>query len=233
MLIDTDGAKFARIRLVSNTTKTGTLVHTPAQYASGAGSMDALSPIITSMGMHSVGSLIDKNRLSVVVEGISDHYYLSAFKTLLNKADNLYFVPACGVTNVPNLVSVLIGWRCPYVAVFDDDKDSGRRIYKNLRRRFFENSDEITQKYVYKIKDCNGIEDAFTKTDFHKQVLTDGSPATKSPANSQLASGKKEVLARIFLEKVEKGEVKKSDLGKGTLDIFGEIFDWVESTLGK
>lgn len=232
MLIDTESSKFARIRLVSNTTKTGTLVQTPAQYASGSGSMDALSPIVTSMGMHSVGSLVDKNRLSVVVEGITDHYYMTAFKKLLNKDNDLYFLPACGVTNVPNLISVLIGWRCPYVAVFDDDKSSGRRIFKTLQKEFFENSEEMAHEYIHRLKGCNGIEDIFTKTDFMKLVLTDGA-VDKSADNSAVADGKKEILARIFMQKVNKGDITKEDLSKGTIDNIVKVFDWIEKTFSE
>ena len=224
VLIDTQGSKFARIRLVSNTKDTGTVVQTPAQYASGSGAKDALSPIVTAMGMHGVGSVFDSNKLNVVVEGISDHYYLTAFKKLLGKDERLHFIPACGVTNVPNLVSVLIGWGCNYKAVFDDDKSTGRLVYNNLKKEFYENDDDLAHEHILKIKDCNGIEDVFSQADFHKLVLNQPKPPKKSDINSVLAKEKKELLARLFLEKAEIGEIALSDTTTKKVE---EIFSWL------
>lgn len=226
-LIGTEGNEFARIRVVSNTREFGTKVETPAQFASRAdqSAKDTLSPLITAMGIHSIHSVFDTRRLNVVVEGISDHYYLSAFKKLLNKDERIYFLPACGVNNVPNLVSVLIGWSCNYKAVFDDDQKSGRSAYNLLKSEFYEKSDDLAHEHILKIKDCNGIEDIFGKTDFYKFVLN--KPYKRSEAskdNSKLTGGKKELLARLFLEKAEKGEVL---LTKESVKKISEVFDWI------
>lgn len=224
VLIDTQGSKFARIRLVSNTKDTGTIVQTPAQYATGSGAKDALSPIVTAMGMHGVGSVFDSNKLNVVVEGISDHYYLTAFKKLLGKDHRLHFIPACGVTNVPNLVSVLLGWGCNYKAVFDDDKNSGRLVYNNLKKEFYENDDDLAHEHILRIKECNGIEDVFSQADFYKFVLSQPKPSKKSDPNSILAKEKKELFARLFLEKADNSEV---GLSTETIKKVEEIFSWL------
>lgn len=226
-LIGTEGIEFARIRVVSNTKENGTKVETVAQFASRSdqGAKDALSPLITAMGIHSVQSVLDSRRLNVVVEGITDHYYLSAFKKLLNKDEHLYFLPACGVNNVPNLVSVLIGWGCNYKAVFDDDQQSGRKAYNLLKNEFYGGDDNLTHEHIKKIKDCNGIEDIFDPKDFYKFVINEPFPKGGSKEiNSKLAEGKKEILARMFLEKVENGEVV---LNKESTKRINEVFDWL------
>ena len=154
-LIGIEGKEFARIRVISNAKEIGTKVETAAQYASRAdrGAKDTLSPVITAMGIHSMHAVLDTKRLNVVVEGISDHYYLTAFKKLLNKDERLYFLPSCGVNNVPNLVSVLIGWGLKYKAVFDDDAKSGRTAYKLLRDEFYEKNDGLcTRAYLQDIR---------------------------------------------------------------------------------
>lgn len=179
------------------------------------------------MGMQSIGSLIDKDRRSVVLEGISDHYYFYAFQKLLNKDKSLFFVPSCGVNNVPNVVSVLIGWRCQYAAVFDDDPGSGRTAYRLLKSKFYEDSDAEAQKYIKKIKGCNGIEDMLSKKDFRKLVLEEETPITRGIKNSEVAEGKKELLARLFLDKVDKGEIAVAMLSKKTKKSFEDIFDWI------
>lgn len=226
-LIGTEGSEFARIRVVSNSIEFGTKVETPAQFASRSeeNAKDTLSPVITAMGIHSVHSVLDTRRLNTVVEGISDHYYFSAFKKLLSKDERLYFLPACGVTNVPNLVSILIGWGCNYKAVFDDDPKSGRATYTKLKNEFYEKSDELAHEHILKLRDCNGIEDLFGKKDFFKYVLNKPYPKTKvTQNNSALIGGKKELLARLFLEKVDAGEVV---LSKESEKKINEVFSWL------
>lgn len=226
-LIGTEGREFARIRLISNTKALGTKVETVAQFAARAdqGAKDALSPIITAMGIQSIQSLFDINRRNVVVEGISDHYYLSAFKKLLNKDERLYFLPACGVNNIPNLVSVLIGWGCNYKAVFDDDSGSGRKAYNLLKKHFYEGDDDLAHEHILKIKGCNGIEDVFGVRDFYKFVLNESFPQNGSKAeNSKLAKGRKELLARLFLERVERDEVELTQVSEKKIE---KIFDWI------
>lgn len=229
-LIGTQGNEFARIRLVSNSKEIGTKVETVAQFASRSdqGSKDALSPIVTAMGIHSVQSLLDKARHNVVVEGISDHYYLSAFKALLNEDEQICFLPACGVQNVPNLVSVLIGWGYNYKAVFDDDPKSGRKAYNLLKERFYEKNDELTHQHVLKIDGCNGIEDVFSPGDFAKYVLDKNQTASGGRENSELAQGKKELYARLFLEKVKSQDIK---LSKPTMDKIKSVFSWLHEHL--
>lgn len=226
-LIGTEGGEFARIRVVSNSTEFGTKVETPVQFASRSeeNAKDTLSPVITAMGIHSIHSVLDTRRLNVVVEGISDHYYFSAFKKLLNKDERLYFLPACGVTNVPNLVSILIGWGCNYKAVFDDDVKSGRATYNKLKNEFYEKSDDLAHEHILKLRECNGIEDLFGKKDFYKYVLTKPYPKTKvAQNNSASVGGKKELLARLFLEKAEAGNVT---LSKETEKRVNEVFAWL------
>lgn len=228
-LIGTEGGEFARIRLVSNSKDRGTRIETVSQFASRAdqSNLDALSPIITAMGLSSISPFIDRNRLNIVVEGISDHYYLSAFKKLLSKDERLVFVPACGVTNVPNLVSVLLGWGFNHKAVFDDDRDSGRKAYNLLKKEFYEGDDIVAHENILKIKDCNGIEDIFSKKDFEKFVIgrvRESDELNKSNSEVVRESGK-EMHGRIFLEKIEKGE--NIVLDKDTQDKINEVFSWV------
>lgn len=226
-LIGTQGKEITRIRLVTNTIEDGTKVETITQFAarSDQGSKDALSPLVTAMGIHCAQTFLDSNKLNVIVEGVSDHYYLSALCTLLSKEQNIYFVPACGVNNVPNLMSILLGWGYDPIAVFDDDGGSGRKAYNLLKTRFYEGSDDLTHQHVLKINDCIGIEDVFSQNDFAQYVLNEN--VTGNKRNSELAKDKKEILARLFLEKVENG--KSIDLDAGSLSRINEVFDWIKS----
>ena len=226
-LIGTEGDELARLRLVSNSKSVGTKIDTVAQFAARAdqGSKDVLSPIITAMGISSVAGFVDEKRKNVVVEGISDHYYLSAFRNLLGKSKDLYFVPACGVSNVPNLVSVLLGWGYDYKGVFDDDASSGRRTYNLLKNKFYERDDKLAHENILKIQNCKGIEDIFSQDDFYKFVLGKEVPTPKpTQKNSELVGGTKELYGRLFLESVASGTV---NLDRDTKENVERVFDWL------
>ena len=230
-MIGTVGKEFARIRLVSNTNGLGTLGQTVAQFASrpDVGVADALSPLITAMGIQSVGALLDPTRLNVLVEGITDHYYLSALRDILGESTRLHFIPACGVSNIPNLSSVLIGWGFDFKAVFDDDAQSGRKAYNLLKKEFFEDDDKEAHEHIMKLSGCNGVEDIFSQKDFHLHVLNQKMPAGTVVANSELAKGKKELFARLFLEKASSGGVT---LDKQTNAKAKEVFSWLKGKFG-
>lgn len=229
-LIGTTGKEFSRIRLVSNTKSLGTKVETIAQFASrgDVGASDALSPIITAMGIQSVGAILDKSRKNVLVEGITDHYYLSAIQKILKKSEGLHFIPACGVNNIPNLASVLIGWGFDFRSVLDDDVSSGRKAYNLLKKEFYESDDELAHEHILKLSGCNGIEDVLSPQDFYKYVLQEEIPKPPLQINSQLAKGKKEVLARLFLERVETETIT---LDKGSIAKAESIFSWLDEKL--
>lgn len=228
-LIGTQGAEFSRIRLVTKNATSGTKVSTIAQYSSGTGtsSLDALSPIIIAMGIQNVGSLMSDDGLNVVVEGISDHYYLSALAKILRRGEGIRFIPATGANNVTNLVSVLFGWGHNFKAVFDDDANTGRKAYNALKKAFFENDDERAHEAILKLTNCHGIEDLLSQSDFHKHVLqsSDPVPSTTS-ANSTLAKSKKEALGRLFLERAETQTI---DLDETSRKAAQEVFEWLEA----
>jgi len=226
-LIGVEGEEIARIRLVSNSVGIGTKVQTISQFSAGEnhGSIDALSPIISAMGIHAGRNFVSENKLNVVVEGISDHFYFTAFKRILNKDERLYFLPSIGAPNIPPLVSVLLGWGLNYLAVFDDDQGSGRKAYTLLKKKFFENDNDLAHERILKIHGCNGIEDIFSSEDFYKYVLGEEYPSGgSSQKNSQLVGDNKVLRARLFLETVNQGEIT---LSSETLEKIEEVFSWI------
>ncbi|PCI19313.1 hypothetical protein COB64_04050, partial [Candidatus Wolfebacteria bacterium] len=136
------------------------------------------------------------------------------------------FLPACGVTNVPHLVSILIGWGLDYKAVFDDDPGAGRKAYNLLKKNFYENDDDLAHEHILKITDCNGIEDILSPSDFYKYVLNKSVPES-GPAspNSKLVGDKKELYGRMFLDNIlGEGEVI---LNSDSIQKIETIFEWI------
>jgi len=229
---DSDKVEMNRIRLTAKNIEGVTHVYTIPQFLStrkGQIVIDTLAPLRIALGLASVTSLLDINKRNIVVEGITDHYYLSAIRDLFNYDKELAFIPSCGVDNVVNVVSLLIGWGCKYKAVFDDDASQGRKAYNKMKKTFFENDDNFAHQFIHKIDDCHGIEDVFSKKDFAKFVklfLNIEIDTNKSNSENATLYGK-EVIARMFWEFSKKNEDKLS-FNKETLDNWQSIFKWIQ-----
>ncbi len=233
LIVSSDSSKIEmnRIRLTAKDTAGVTKVYTIPQFLSsrkGQIVIDTLAPLRIALGLATVSPLLDINKKNIVVEGITDHYYMNAMKELLSEDAELAFIPSCGVDNVVNVVSLLIGWGVKYKAVFDDDASQGRKAYNKMKKAFFEGDDKLAHKYIHKIEDCHGIEDVFTQTDFSKMIkLFTDTDIDKSKSNSENAAKiGKEVIARMFWEYSQKKN-QTIKLSKDSIDNWEKIFEWI------
>lgn len=222
-LIETNGPEFSRIRLVSNSRKSGTKVQNISQYNATHSSADALSPIRTAMGLNSIN--LSSNKCNVVVEGITDYFYLTAFSKIYELGKDIRFLPACGANQIPNILGILIGWNLKYKAILDGDRE-GKTVKNKIKKHLLIDND-ITDKTIYLNEDYQGIEDIFSKKDFQRYIL--GKKDEKEEKNSEIAkkTNKKEFLARAFLDAVTTKEEIKLD--KATEKNIKDLFDWINS----
>lgn len=108
----------------------------------------------------SVSDILFQGCQTVIVEGPSDQYYLSAIKNylisekLLSQKQDIVFVPSGGVRGVPGVVSLLTGkkGKLPYV-ILDSDK-SGQDSRKKLELNLYAKS----QNSIIEIKDFVNFE---------------------------------------------------------------------------
>ncbi len=233
--VTTNEIEFTRIRIISNDAERGTSIQTISQYMSQnkKGSLDALSPIRTAMGLNSAGSLFNAKAHNTIVEGISDHYYLTALRDYYKYNSSISFIPVCGVDNVKSLVGILIGWGMNYKAVFDDDANQGRKAYNEMKKYFFEQNDELAHEHILKLKGMNGIEDIFSKNDFRKFVYKNTvEKKEESLVNSALVKfTSKELLGRNFLELIRLDSSGIS-FDKETKKNVDEVFNWLKQKFG-
>lgn len=97
---------------------------------------DTLTPIVRALGMSisdTFGPAYEK--FNVVTEGISDCVYLLCIGKKLGIDLSKYaFIPVVGASNLINVCTILHGWGCNYMALFDYDKEGvtkGGEIFKN------------------------------------------------------------------------------------------------------
>lgn len=189
-----------RIRLVHRDFTVGTKIENKVHALSDK---ETLTPIMTAIGLElSAGITNVDKKCNVVVEGPSDMFYLQAFKIVL-KETPMNFVFGGGAGNMPIVGTILNGWGCDVIYLFDNDqgKKDGE---KNLKKNWFVSSDLI----LAVIEEKGKVEDILSNEDFRKYVLCDESESFSGMNSTYVKkSGRDKVLlAKCFLELVKKEE---------------------------
>lgn len=188
---------------------------------------DTLTPIIRALGMSisdTFGPAYEK--FNVVTEGISDCVYLLCVGKKLGIDLSKYaFIPVVGASNLINVCTILHGWGCNYMALFDYDDsgvNKGGEIFRNKYELEYKkhymylkdaSEEEITNK-TYKINEVE-IETLVTDLD---DCLT----------NKGYTKCGKVLNAKWYADALEDGTHTCST---ETLNNFKELFDRINSCL--
>lgn len=221
-----DVQRLDRVRLVSKSAKDGTRIEKIHKGATGAA---ALTPVVTAIGLDLSNSFSIVGKKNVLLEGISDYYFLQAFRHC-SETDDVNLVPSTGATNIPQLVSLLIGWGLEFLVVLDNDKE-GIGVADELKDKLMVRESRIV--FVSEQKESS-IEDLFTHEDFNEFVL-DETTANKDPEikNSKFLKNEdpdKVLLAKKFFEKIDKTrkDGKEIELSSPTLNNFQRVFEKID-----
>jgi hypothetical protein len=188
---------------------------------------DSLKPIIDAMGLEVAHNFSTTKKRNVILEGITDFYYLEAFRRLLNIKSDFAFIPAMGAPNVHLLMELCIGWGLEWLIVFD--AKGVTKEYNKIKKNYFGNNEDDAQQKILKLHGFDGIEDLFDDRDFHHLLQDVQLEPGKNKGDLIDSNGGKELVGRLFLEKVNTGEIKKSDLSSNTHDNFNNIFSFIQS----
>ena len=186
---------------------------------------DTLTPIINALGMNLNDTFGPaKDKINIVTEGMSDYIYICTMAKQLGVSNDKYaIIPSVGASNCVNLCSILHGWGCKYIAVFDYDKagveSGGEYLRKNM---FFEQGKQYC--YMKEISQSE-IDSKTYKSDAGKYMVED--LVTKeeldrfcSFANIDINIGKS-LIAKLLSNAVEKGTYT---LGKDCIENFRSLF---------
>lgn len=224
-LIDT--TKLHRLRLVLNTKKHGSTIEKITSIKI-KNQKDALKPIIDALGLEVASPFSVAIKNNVILEGISDFHYMQAMKKILKKDYELGLLPSMGASNAHLLMELCIGWGLNWLIIFDDK--GATKAYNNIKKNFFADSEEETAKKIYIINGYEGIENVFLSGDM--KLVNEDAAFSKDRKNNEVVEecGGKELFARIFYEKVIKGDITADKLSKTALRKFEEIFSFIEKT---
>lgn len=218
-LIDPDHLN--RVRLVEKKS-TGTEInklHADAE-------KETLSPILSAIGAAPQLGLKPDKKHTVVVEGISDYYYIQTFRKFLDRDGEMNIIPGVGDTTQLYIGAILFGWGVD--PIFFLDGDDAHDIRTDLEEQLHINE----EKLIY-VHEDGAIEDVFSKDDFINHVLNDPEKEFKSDSNSEYmkrAKTSKALTSKMFYEYMieNDGDVEFDDQ---TVENIEKIFEKLDSVL--
>jgi len=218
--------KINRVRLVFNNDNEGTTVE-KLTTSKSKNKREAIKPVVDAMGLKMATEFSAVKQKNVIVEGISDYYYFTAMKKILNRGTNIdSFVPSMGASNAHLLMELCIGWGLDWIIVFDDK--GAKKDYNKIKKNFFNNSEAETNQKIYTLNGCDGIEDMFELSDL---CLINSSINIKdfSDMNDFITkTGGKELIGRLFLERVSSGVIDLKKISSKAKNNFKNAFDFIE-----
>ena len=187
---------------------------------------DTLAPIINAIGMNLNDTFGPaKDKINIVTEGMSDYIYICLMATHLKIPSEKYaIIPSVGASNCVNLCSILQGWGCKYIAVFDYDKEGVESGGEYLRKKmYFEKNkqycyikevtqDDIDSKTYKKEANKYAIEDLVTREEIHRFCEFAG-------IDKNLG---KPLIAKLLSNAVKNGSYT---LGETCINNFKELFE--------
>lgn len=210
--------ELSRVRLVTKG-ESGTKVENKIYKTSDS---ETLTPILTAIGLELAKSVSFPHEKNLVVEGITDYYYLRAGVNILQekKMEVVSIIPGKGATKLHPLISLLIGWGCNFGVLLDNDK-AGRSVRKELVREFCLDENAVL---VLTEDDDQTIEGLLSDNDFRKYIL--GDEGRKIDITDRAKALKKEKMDRVlksksYYEATLKGEV---ELDKESLNNYEKLF---------
>ena len=189
-----DPNELNRIRLVVKDEKTEQTILTNS-FHKGADA-DTLTPIVTAIGLDLTRGLLFSKELNLVLEGISDYYYLRAMIEVLKKSgrfefpENISLIPCVGNTNTGLIISLLHGLDLKYKVIID--KKGSIRVINRLKNSGLKDNEII----VIGETENDSIEELFEASDREKYQIDS-------------KSINKAAISRSFYEKVKSGEYTK------------------------
>lgn len=224
-LIDTE--HLHNIWLVINTEKEWTLVEwLTSSKIDTTNKEDALQPIAEAMWLEPIKDFSILSRKNVLLEWLSDFWYLQWILKLLNEQVDFKLVPWIWIKSnkINHLISFCIWYWLDWLLVMDNWENP--KITRNeLKESIFNDDEDETNKKI-KLINSEEIEDLFTVADI---CLIDPKikAADKRSPSKIIWEKRKIIFSKNFFQKVSNWEIKKEDLDPKTIQRFADIYSWI------
>jgi hypothetical protein len=191
--------KLDRLRLVQKHETRGTYVENKIH---AVADKETLTPILTAIGLELNQGIIGGDKVNnVVVEGPSDYFYLTAFSEIFDEFHGK-FVSGGSSGNMPKIGTILQGWGCRVIYLYDNDK-----AYKDALNSIKKDWLTITKDCLTALNVDGAIEDIFTREEFAAILGVQPEEITEKNSNHMKTTRRDKVLpSRIYLQKVRSGQ---------------------------
>lgn len=230
-MLDTSNNGIERIRAIIKESDGNTKIYKTAYDSNIAkeSRKDTLTPIIRALGMNMSSAFgPSQAKFNIITEGVSDCVYLTAIgKKLGINLSKYAFIPVFGASNLINVCTILYGWNCNFLAIFDYDKEGvekGGNIFNDKYNYFY------NEFFIY-------LKDASQKEIESKTYLT--SPVTiedlvfdrKEFVDQNDYSGlNKTLIAKFYKTALEEGTFECKEK---TLNNFKNLFERIDECINK
>ncbi len=228
-MLDTSKNGIERIRATVKDSGGNTKIYTTAYDANIApdSQKDTLTPIIRALGMNlsdTFGPAIGK--FNVVTEGASDCVFLHAIGKELGVDLSKYaFIPVVGASNVINVSTILYGWGCKFMALFDYDKEGVEKGGKVFSQKY---GYDYNEHFIY-LKDAteNDItEKTYRENEFEIENMVPD--LHKFLQDREYTIKGKVLTAKLYANALEDGTYTCPQI---TLENFRRLFERINACL--
>lgn len=232
-MLDLENDGIHRIRAVAKNAEGFTFIYKTAYDARIApdSQQDTLAPIISAIGMNLNDTFGPaKDKINIVTEGMSDYIYFCLMAKVLGiDTDKYAIIPSVGAPNCINVCSILHGWGCRYIAIFDYDEAGVRTGGEYLRKEMMfeyrhqycylaDVSQEEVDKKTYKTATYM-IEDVVTRKEIDRFC---------TETNTSRTIGKP-LMAKLMNNAIESGAYQLGEECKLNFEaLFNRIFSYFE-----
>jgi predicted ATP-dependent endonuclease of OLD family len=177
---------------------------------------DTLSPLLNSIGFNFKYSIAPKaSNLNIVTEGPTDSMYLKAILKYFEFDSNINIIPAVGADNIKNVCSILFGWGCTYIVLYDYDKE-GIDSARKLSNSGIINKDSIIFVSNKKFGNDMKIPD---KSDWEViESIFENDYELLNEINSGFDAKSKRIKAKLISEELENGNYTPSDISQRKME---------------
>jgi len=206
-----------------------TVIFDPASLHSA--SSDTLSPVYTLMGLRVNNQDFIKSGKNIIVEDTLTYYYLNIFSRMLNYYPEYSFIPSTGLTTIPVLANILLGWRVDFSVLLLGVNRPVKVIQELSDTLFFNKKDELDKKVV-RIDDFEYPEDVFSTLDFKKFLLQRREGITEKNSQYIIEQGlSRTILASQFINVCESKNLNIKDFDTTTQENIRKVLSFIDPAI--
>jgi predicted ATP-dependent endonuclease of OLD family len=194
-------------------------------------SSDTLSPIYSHMGVKIHNQNFIRSKHNIIVEDTLTYYYLNAFCRLSRLDPEPSLIPSTGLTSVPVLANILLGWKVGFSILFMGESRSDETLTELSESFFFAKKEEMEHRII-RVQQFEYPEDVFSTLDFKKFVLQQREGITDKNSDYIVEKGlSRTILASQFINYCETKNLVLNDFDDTTRKNIQLLIDKIKHSL--